>query len=268
MAANACTCAHCGKKGVSFKRCSVCKDVSYCGAACQKAAWKGHKKTCRLPLKEVCLELEAAIDAEDAQGVLKWEGRIDEMMEKLSHYQCENILSLFVDAHKKALNTVGGEKHVVSMKRLIELRGEVFGKMERFRDQGGAICDLAEIVMRLEGVQAAGKYFQRARDLGEAHGFFSVESRACEGLAHVAMEEGRNEAGVELLRNALAAAGLNEDDAGKYELSCVQPLNQGAFRDQRTRRVGATHSAISRGEQEGVATRWAALLRGVAMLRR
>ena len=29
MAASADTCAHCGKKGVGFKRCSRCKEASY-----------------------------------------------------------------------------------------------------------------------------------------------------------------------------------------------------------------------------------------------
>lgn len=49
MAASKATCAHCGKEGVGFQRCSTCKQISYCGAQCQKAAWKGHKKICAKP---------------------------------------------------------------------------------------------------------------------------------------------------------------------------------------------------------------------------
>ena len=39
------TCDFCGKHGVGFKRCSTCKQTWYCGAACQTAAWKRHKKS-------------------------------------------------------------------------------------------------------------------------------------------------------------------------------------------------------------------------------
>ena len=48
------TCSFCGKgakkKGAELKRCSRCKRVWYCGAECQNAGWKGHKKTCMAPL--------------------------------------------------------------------------------------------------------------------------------------------------------------------------------------------------------------------------
>jgi hypothetical protein len=40
------SCSHCGKEAAELKRCSVCKHASYCGDACQNAAWKKHKKTC------------------------------------------------------------------------------------------------------------------------------------------------------------------------------------------------------------------------------
>ncbi|KAJ1483459.1 hypothetical protein T484DRAFT_1622771, partial [Baffinella frigidus] len=39
-------CSHCGKQRATLKRCSRCKQTWYCGAACQNAAWKGHRKTC------------------------------------------------------------------------------------------------------------------------------------------------------------------------------------------------------------------------------
>lgn len=37
-------CGQCGKRATS--RCARCKDVSYCGAECQKMAWKTHKRAC------------------------------------------------------------------------------------------------------------------------------------------------------------------------------------------------------------------------------
>ncbi|KAI9808763.1 MAG: hypothetical protein M1825_003915 [Sarcosagium campestre] len=39
-------CAQCGASSAHLKPCSRCAKVHYCNHACQKAAWKGHKKKC------------------------------------------------------------------------------------------------------------------------------------------------------------------------------------------------------------------------------
>lgn len=43
-------CSHCGRQrapGAELKVCSRCRKAFYCDMACQKAAWKTHKKVCR-----------------------------------------------------------------------------------------------------------------------------------------------------------------------------------------------------------------------------
>ena len=40
------TCLACGKAGAK-SLCMGCRSVSFCGKACQKVAWPGHKKECR-----------------------------------------------------------------------------------------------------------------------------------------------------------------------------------------------------------------------------
>ncbi|KAG9694695.1 hypothetical protein KCU95_g5549, partial [Aureobasidium melanogenum] len=40
-------CDHCGSSKPGFKVCSRCERVKYCNHACQKAAWKTHKKVCK-----------------------------------------------------------------------------------------------------------------------------------------------------------------------------------------------------------------------------
>ena len=82
------TCSQCGKKGLGFKKCSRCMQASYCGAECQKAAWRGHKKTCvppkkgraELSLGEVRERLVQAVDSDDYRGVIALEGRMDELL--------------------------------------------------------------------------------------------------------------------------------------------------------------------------------------------
>ena len=71
MAASAVRCAHCGKQGVGFKRCSRCKQACYCGAECQNADWKRHKKKCAppVPLHDVTAKINAAHAAGDWRGL-------------------------------------------------------------------------------------------------------------------------------------------------------------------------------------------------------
>ncbi|KAJ9623885.1 hypothetical protein H2203_005330 [Taxawa tesnikishii (nom. ined.)] len=39
-------CGHCGTVKTGLKACARCRKVKYCNHACQKAAWKAHKKEC------------------------------------------------------------------------------------------------------------------------------------------------------------------------------------------------------------------------------
>ena len=79
-------------------------------------------------------------------------------------------------------------------------------------------------------VQKAAGFFQRARDVGAAHGFFSVECKACHGLGHRALDEGRHEEGLDLLRNALAASSLRENENDNImELQVLAQLTDALF---------------------------------------
>jgi len=73
---------------------------------------------------------------------------------------------------KNAFSAIKLEKHQI----------EMLGEMERFRDQGEAVCECASALLIMGEREEAAKLFQRARDIGAAHGFFSVECRACRVL--------------------------------------------------------------------------------------
>jgi hypothetical protein len=208
------SCARCGKQGTALKRCSICKRAWYCGAACQNAAWKRHKKTCAPPLstEDVRARVDAACDAGDWREVLKWEGRIDELMQGQPDATCEVILRRFQNAHALGTKSTGSPHHSLPSIRLAEQLVDLLGKRQRFRDQGEEMCFLADNLRAAGKRQEASLYCQKARKVGEAHGFFSVECRACLGLGQEKMEEGRHEEGLDLLRNALAAVPLSENE--------------------------------------------------------
>jgi len=232
MADSAESCAHCGKQGAGFKRCSVCKHACYCGAACQNANWKRHKKTCvpPVPLQDVAAKINAAYATGDWLGVLQWEGRMEELQELLrSDDHSLGILSVFSNAHQMGWKATGSDDHALSCVGLVERRIPILGKLQHFRDQGEAMCALSSMLRFLGRNSEAATWYQRARDVGAAHGLFTLESRACIGLGKEAMEEGRHEEGVALLRNALVAAELNELDDPQYELGALKDLVEALF---------------------------------------
>ena len=221
-------CSHCGKEAVELQRCSVCKHASYCGAACQNAAWKKHKKTC-VTIEEVVKRVDAAVEGEDWRGLLKWEARLEQLLEGRSDATRDFILSNFKRAHAVGICSASSTDHAFAAVQLQDRRIELLGNMQRFRDQGEAMCEAAEYLRIASKDTEAAAYFQRARDVGAAHGFFSVECKACCGLGHMAMMEGRHEEGLDL-RNALAASSLleNEDDT-TMELRVLVHLTDALF---------------------------------------
>ena len=139
------SCAYCGTQGVGFKFCGGCRQFAYCGAECQKAAWRGgHKTRCGKPLLnpeevvEVRVKVHAAGVVDDWREVLKWEGRMEELLENSSNEECVAVLIMFTHAHLLGQVTTDSTYHSFSITRLLERRVEHLGKMERFRDQGEA----------------------------------------------------------------------------------------------------------------------------------
>jgi hypothetical protein len=181
-------------------------------------------------VEEVLAKVFEAGTVNNWQEVLKWEGRMDELVANLPDEDSETFLLIFINAIAMGTLATGGTPSAYSIARLHELRGrqvDLLGKMQRFRDQGEMMCSYAG------KREEAEKWFNRARDVGAAHGFFSVESSACHGLGKLSMEQGRHEEGAELLRNALVAANLSEHEdevqRNQTELSVLYSLIAALF---------------------------------------
>jgi hypothetical protein len=127
-----------------MKRCSICKNAEYCGAACQKAGWKQHKKKCaappiQMPFKEVLHRIAAATPngVPDWREVLQWEGRVEELVQKLPAAASIEILQIFVTSHMLKLSATGCADAYLAMAKLEERRIDLLGEQQLFRDQGG-----------------------------------------------------------------------------------------------------------------------------------
>jgi hypothetical protein len=123
-----------------------------------------------------------------------------------------------------AMAATGFEDHATANVELEKERIELLGKMQRFRDQSQAMCTCACNLVLLKRKDEGLRYFQRARDVGAAHGFFSAECNACLGLGDAAIADGRGEEGVDLLRNAMAAARISEDEVGYDVINVLDVL--------------------------------------------
>jgi hypothetical protein len=175
----------------------------------------------------------AADIAQGWQEVIKWEGRMDELVAKLSDEDCCTMLVSFSNAHSWGWHATGSRCHARSIVGLEERRVELLGKMGRFRDQGEAMCCLAHMLthLTLGKEEEVFMWYQKARDVGAAHGFFSVESKACQGLGYLAWEQGRREEGLDLLRNAMEAARLSEnEDINRDEFVAMDALIDALFK--------------------------------------
>ena len=149
----------------------------------------------------------AGLRAQDWREALKWEGRMEEMMVgEPDATCCDIIIVAFIRAHKLGSAATGSVDHMLSLVGLYKRRVELLGKMQRFRDQGEDMWSCAHTLMALgrdrlptvdPRLDEAATYFQMARNLAEKHGFFSVESRSCQGLGELAMIDGRHEEGLD-----------------------------------------------------------------------
>jgi len=132
MEAGRALCSHCGTC-VKLKLCARCKEVAYCGAECQKAAWRGHKGTCAPPqpvgdtdafnakqedLEHVWNQVQAAERVDDWKGVLRWEGRMEELMENQPDSASEVVLKVFMKRHMWAMVSEGPAVHGLAVVRL------------------------------------------------------------------------------------------------------------------------------------------------------
>jgi hypothetical protein len=181
-------------------------------------------------LKEVVERVNEAHERQDWRELLKWEGRMEELMEHQTDVGCNAILVVFSDAHRGAFNATESKDNTLSIVRLETRRADLAGKMQRFRDQGETLCRVSDQLLILGRRQEAEKYLQRARKIAEAHGFFSVECDACLGLGKLARREGREEEGVELMRNALVCVPLFEEEHPIMELNVLQAFTDLLFR--------------------------------------
>jgi hypothetical protein len=99
-------------------------------------------------LEDAVGRVNAATLREDWREVLKWEGRMEEMMENQPDAGCNAILEVFCDAHRVGVNVTGSKDNMLSIIRLEKRHAEVLGKMQRFRDQGEALGRMSEVLGR------------------------------------------------------------------------------------------------------------------------
>ena len=196
------SCSKCGRVDLALKKCGRCLQASYCGAACQRAAWKQHKTACKPAVStaffggdteevrpdvdeipkfltssmndfEVMNRLNAAIAASDWRVALECEGHMEELMEGQPHDTCEYILTLFVKANGLRVAAMGSRSKTgftefsTKMLALHARRVDLLQKLERFRDAGETMTVCANHLTQLGRQLEAAQHYISARKLGQ-----------------------------------------------------------------------------------------------------
>ena len=112
------------------------------------------------------------------------EGRIDELLVRSTDDSMRSdIVGTFIMARLMipSQTSCPDPTHASKTIDLFKRRVELMGKMERFRDQAKCMCDLSQSLVDAGQRKEAESYLQRARKVGEAHGFYSAEYESCQG---------------------------------------------------------------------------------------
>ena len=125
---------------------------------------------------------------------------------KTNEVRCAILYKLVSILRRHRLET-DSDLYTVHVISLSKRRADLQGKCELFRDQAETFAVIADLYSETDNVMAL-EYYQRARRIGEEHGFFRIECMACRGIGDIYMLEGRFQDGMDLLRNAVAAASL------------------------------------------------------------
>jgi tetratricopeptide (TPR) repeat protein len=141
--------------------------------------------------------LEATL-ARDWPGVLRWEKDLEWMND---HF---NMKHAFAEAHF-------AQRDYAKAACLYERCARDLEREQQFRDAAAALCVAGHCFYNQEDAQGGETLFQRARDLGAQHGFYSTECTACLGLGRVALLQGRTQEAEHLFRVALSAVDFIED---------------------------------------------------------
>ena len=135
-----------------------------------------------LPPRKIRENMKAAAAAGDWNGILKWEGRMEELLQNQSAATSNTILDMFQQAHLMYwldCKDAAGEEHGHQYVQLEERRIDVLGKMGSVRESAIALCDLSDNLLLIEADgEKAARFLTRAREIGAAHGFVEAESRS------------------------------------------------------------------------------------------
>jgi len=146
----------------------------------------------------VGMMVNTATASRDWPGVLRWESRLEELLLTMDDARQSYLIYKFAFANF----TQGLLAKATS---LFQRRVQVLGKLERFREQGAGMCQVGECFLLLNDAKGAETWYQNARKLGEKHGCYESEGRACLGLGRVELYmRGRLQEAEELLRHALS----------------------------------------------------------------
>ncbi|KAJ1490325.1 hypothetical protein T484DRAFT_3358431 [Baffinella frigidus] len=164
-------CSHCGEQSEVLKKCSVCKQAFYCGAECQNAAWKKHKKSCMSPAARRARFIETVnIKMSDAHGRGDYEQVI--LLGRLAEKDLALLTPDDIEEcpmHRFLLNSMGHaftrQQRYSEAVPYYERLAALFASQGHFIEQGQALMNLGRVRMTVGARVEAAAIYEKVRDM-------------------------------------------------------------------------------------------------------
>ena len=196
-------CVSCGIASEEVKHCMGCKFVQYCSPVCQRKHWKDHKPLCH-ELPNVVEKINAAAGSQDWRTVIIFADRLSEITQLQTPLDRIDTLKVFANAYSQAMHYHKKKDYapyiIILMKQLVQL----FEACEMFGDQVTYLTKIADLFQNTLGNEGeAVKFYTRAIDLAQQHDLVLQQSRVIQGIALLAMGNGRVDEATNMYRYAM-----------------------------------------------------------------
>jgi len=201
--------------------------VVYCSIECQKVHWKEHKPFCYASrIVSLTRKLNSEEFISEWRKTLSLQGEMDELMvgAQFDSDSKQNLIHRFIDANHAAAAETRENVYLTSVIKMYDELMTCMEDIQHYHDKGTYLYRVGCIFLRLDNNEKAEQCFQSVRNLGEMHGFFTMECLGCVGLGRIFRLQGQKKMERMFYHNATVACDLlvSCDNPSHYKIEVLR----------------------------------------------